>query len=231
MLRSRDRNLSLRHSRVVGADHAQELAVAQHLLDVLDTGVGVVRALPAVIEALELDRVAVDAASRVLLVDRELDAVLYRLTADCTHGQVGPDLDGALGSRGPTRTAAREGDKCRHGEDYESPSTNHMVPPCANGGLDFALDASVIRRPLPSDAGARVRRRRMRPHGVAEPTLRRNYRLGRPSKSSCVWNRSRPVRRWCVPRCINMEARRCNPPTRRPATAQSDRAAATRRWR
>src|SRR5689334_1225011 len=31
--------------------------------------------------------------------------------------------------------------------------------------FEFALDASVIRRPLPSDAGARVRRRRMRPHG------------------------------------------------------------------
>src|SRR6266571_2566064 len=92
-------------------------------------------------------------------------AAFFWLTANCTHGQVGPDLDGALGSRGPGRTAAREGDKRRHGEDYESPSSNHMVPPCANGGIEFALDASVTRRPLPSDAGARVRRRRMRPHG------------------------------------------------------------------
>src|SRR6266516_4860919 len=71
----RDRNLRLRDCGVVRSDHAQVLVVVQHLADVVNAGVGVVRALATVVEALIRDREPFDAAGRVLLVDSKLDAV------------------------------------------------------------------------------------------------------------------------------------------------------------
>src|SRR5712691_1197842 len=165
MLRAGDRDLSLGDCRVVWPDHAQELAVAQHLLDVLDTGVGRVSGLTTVVESLELDGEALDSAGVVLLLDRKLNAVLRRLAADRTDWKVGPDLDRALGAA--AGSAAGEGDQCRRNEDCQSPSSNHLVPPCVCGkARNHTTTASPSLAALfPTFVGARVRRRRVRPHG------------------------------------------------------------------
>src|SRR5207245_9522694 len=95
-------------------------------------GVGAVCALAAVVEALVGDGEALDTARAVLLVDGKLDAVRDRLAADRTHRKVGADLDGAfVGTTATSTASAGKGDECRRGEDYQSPSSNHMVPPCA----------------------------------------------------------------------------------------------------
>src|SRR6266849_1363373 len=133
VLRGRDWNLGLGYRRVVRPDHAQELAVAQHALDVLDPGVCRIRGLPAVVEALVGDGVSVDSACAVLLVDGELDAVGGRLAADRTNGKVRPDLDRAFRPPAAAAAAAGERDERCHDEDSESPSSNHMVPPCVYG--------------------------------------------------------------------------------------------------
>src|SRR5216684_2582687 len=130
VLRGRDWNLGLGYRRVVRPDHAQELAVAQHALDVLDPGVCRIRGLPAVVEALVGDGVSVDSACAVLLVDGELDAVGGRLAADRTNGKVRPDLDRAFRPPATAATATRERDERCNDEDSESPSSNHMVTPC-----------------------------------------------------------------------------------------------------
>src|SRR6266849_1778337 len=133
VLRGRDWNLGLGYRRVVRPDHAQELAVAQHALDVLDPGVCRIRGLPAVVEALVGDGVSVDSACAVLLVDGELDAVGGPLAADRTNGKVRPDLDRAFRPGAAAAAAAGERDERCHDEDSESPSSNHMVPPCVYG--------------------------------------------------------------------------------------------------
>ena len=146
-----NRDFCLGHSRVVGSDHAQELVVAQHLLDVLDARVSRVSGLAAVVEALEGDGEALDPARGVLLIDGELHAVLGRLAADRTDWQVGPDLDRAL-APAACAAAAREGDEHRQCEDYESPSSNHTVPPCVylRGFERFSPPPPLTRRPLPN---------------------------------------------------------------------------------
>src|SRR5216684_1512174 len=130
VLRGRDWNLGLGDRRVVRPDHAQELAVAQHALDVLDPGVCRIRGLPAVVEALVGDGVSVDSACAVLLVDGELDAIGGRLAADRTNGKVRSDLDRAFRPGATAATATRERDERCNDEDSESPSSNHMVTPC-----------------------------------------------------------------------------------------------------
>src|SRR5260370_308639 len=87
VLRSRDWNLGLGHSGVVGPDHAQELAVAQHALDVLDPGVSRIGRLPAVVEALVGDGVSVNPACPVLPVAGDLDALGGPLARAPTNGQ------------------------------------------------------------------------------------------------------------------------------------------------
>src|SRR5207247_10484716 len=95
-------------------------------------GVRVVRALPAVVEARIRDVEAFDASRGVLLVDGELDAVGGRLPARRADREVGTDLDGALVTATTAGGAsAGESDHRRYGEDYQSPSSNHLVPPCA----------------------------------------------------------------------------------------------------
>src|SRR5439155_16770242 len=102
---------------------------AEHSLDVLDSCDGVVSALPAVVKALIRERVAVQAARGVLLVDRELDAVRRRLAPGGTYREVRADLDRPLvPARAAAATTAGESDHKRHREDYKSPSSNHRFP-------------------------------------------------------------------------------------------------------
>src|SRR2546425_1581151 len=196
VLRRGDRDLRFRDGGVVGPDHAEEGFVVQHLADVVDAGVGVVGTLPAVVEALVRDRVTLDASGGVLLVDRELDAVGGRLAADRTNREVGADLDLALGSSTTGRTAAGERNESRRCEDYQSPSSNHMVPPCACWEANAQTTPHASHHLPPSsqlEVGARVRRRRVRPHGMAELLLRGKLSTRRAPQ---VKSKLRPASAW-----------------------------------
>src|SRR5207302_8459067 len=128
-----DSDLGLRDRRVVRPDHAHEGSVVDHLSDVDYAGVSVVRALATVVKALVRDVEALDPSCCVLLVDGELHAVGGRLAAGRADREVRADIDRPLApaATATTRVSAGDGDHDRHCEDYESPSSNHMVPSCA----------------------------------------------------------------------------------------------------
>ena len=153
VLRRRARNLGLGHRGVVGPDHAQELGVAKHAGHVLHAGVRRVSGLAAVVEGHELDREAAHASSRVLLLDREIDAVLSRLTTGGTCRKVGTDLDRALGAAPSGGAATGKGDQGRHREDYQSSRSNHIFPLVINGRQSAPAQSHTppnTRRPLPN---------------------------------------------------------------------------------
>jgi len=108
------------------------------------------------------------------------------MTPGRTHRKVRPDLDGAFRPGTPPRTAGEATKRC-HDEDSESPSSNHMVPPCVcrEARRSPSWRTPPLTRALfPTRVGARVRRRRMRPHGVAEHLLRGELSIVSASKSA-----------------------------------------------
>src|SRR5258708_6782265 len=91
-----DWDLSLRDTGVERPDHAQDLAVRQHRLDVLHALLGVVSPVDRVVKRNELQGVA---AYRGRTGDGELRALLGRQAAGCVgarHGEVAGDVDLAL---------------------------------------------------------------------------------------------------------------------------------------
>src|SRR4029077_1477082 len=86
------------------------------------------------------------------------------------------DVDLALGPAAAAAAAARECDERRNDEDRESSSSNHLFPLCvyeeARKFHGLCLPSFAALFPTQILVGARVRRRRMRPHGMAEPLLR-----------------------------------------------------------
>src|SRR5713226_2183034 len=127
-----DRDLSLGDAGVERTDHAQDLGVGDHGLDVLHALLRVVSAVDRVIEWDELHGEAVIGAAGETR-HGECGALLRRqaarrLVAGCR--QVTGDIDLALGSGATAATTTRERDERCRDEDSESPSSNHMVPPC-----------------------------------------------------------------------------------------------------
>src|SRR5260370_40196826 len=121
------------------------------------------------------DGVAFAPAGAVLLVDGELDAIGGRLATDRTKGKVRPDLDRALRPGAAAAAAAGERDERCHDEDSESPSSNHMVPPCvcreARRNPSWRLPP-LIRRPLPNLSRGESAPATNAATWVAEPLLR-----------------------------------------------------------
>src|ERR1700737_2175440 len=103
-----------------------------------------------------------------------------------------------------------------------------MLPPCASWeDVDKPQpDPPSLAALFPTDGGARVRRRRVRPHGLAEPLLQ-------PRTITVRGPISQVARIGWVTRTalgyINKVMRRCSPPSRRISRVLGDRRHPARR--
>src|SRR5450631_2127941 len=145
-----DRDLSLGHAGVERADHTEYQLVGKHGLDVLHTFLSVVHPVDGVVKGHELQGIAAHGDG---VGHGELCALLSRQTARCVgtgDREAAGDVDLAFGPTATARTAAGECDERRDDEDCESPSSNHMVPPCVCGKAPSGSRLPLIRRPLPN---------------------------------------------------------------------------------
>src|SRR5450759_2272228 len=124
--------------------------------------------------------------------------------------EVACNVDLTLGAAASAATAAGECDERRDDEDCESPSSNHMVPPCVSGKAPSGLKLPLIRRPLPNlpwylddDRGESAPAANAATWGGRTYYSVQNFTIGSANLAefALIWVRSR----------INMGVRRCNP--------------------